>query len=143
MNPNIDKLMTLMGPLFNLCQAGILSEEEVEAKLEGMYESIVAEYKPILKVVMPMILSKFSEDLALPLARAFFKEVLLKLQTDEEFIENYFAYKKTQAQNRHKIIETYMEAGFDRSEAMSLLLTDISKQPDIYKAMQNAPKTQS
>lgn len=89
----------------------------------GMYESLVSKYRPVVGAV-PVVIDKAFDDI-MPVINAFYA-VAAKMREDENFQEIMNRCGKLKAKQRFEQLKLYQGAGFQRKEAMSLLLQDIA-----------------
>ena len=100
-----------------------VDNEAIVEMVGGMYESLVAKYRPLIGTV-PIVVDKAFDDL-MPVINAFYA-VAAKIREDENFQQTMKRCDELKAKQRFDTLKFYQKAGFQRKEAMSLLLQDIA-----------------
>lgn len=100
-----------------------IDNEMITEMIADIYESLVAKYRPIIGA-MPVVVDKAFDDL-MPVINSLYA-VAAKMREDKKFQEIMEQCGRLKAEQRFKQLKLYQKAGFQRKEAMSLLLQDIA-----------------
>lgn len=97
------------------------SNEDLGETLGELYDSLVGNYRPLIKV-LPLIVGKLSKDVT-PLITAI-KTVIPTMLEDEDYIEITEKNCKNIARSKYQKFKVLTSCGFTREEALSLLLAE-------------------
>lgn len=100
-----------------------MPQDEVSSSLCRVYDVLVKGYRPLIRAV-PAITDKAVRDL-MPVFVGIMQAVD-SASNDPDFLQALEKSRTTKARSRKADLDIYVEAGFTRDEAMSLLLLDVA-----------------
>lgn len=100
-------------------------EEKIRALIEVLYAGLTQQYRPAIKIILPIIGELIGKDInlaLLPLLK-FANEVgeSPEVQTERQ------RGRRARAKTRKAIYQAYLEEGFSPDQAMALLMNDIAR----------------
>jgi len=118
---NIEKLFSMGKKLISALDLN-LDQSAIDSLAASMYEEIVKKYKPLAGAA-PVLLEKLTADLT-PIFGEMFS-VLNKMEAPV-FKGELKVYRVNRAISRSECLQIYLNSGFTREEAFSLLVVDIA-----------------
>lgn len=98
--------------------------EEAEKLLKNLYNEIIQSYKGYIDII-PILLKYAGDDLSklIKIILNLFNGIL----ENEEMSVELGRFQKNIAMSRMKLFNTYQEMGFERNEALALVISDGNK----------------
>ncbi|QQG46181.1 MAG: hypothetical protein HYY55_04475 [Candidatus Niyogibacteria bacterium] len=119
---DLEKLEEVLDQILEAIGNGA-NEDVVRDLFDVLYEGVVSEYRPVLKV-LPHVADKVAADLV-PIIQVFVR-IFNAVESDKTLQKELAAYKNDRAKKRFAALKIYQKAGFTRHEAMQLVLQDIA-----------------
>jgi hypothetical protein len=127
--------MQALAPLLDLLSSDSPQERQTAIMMiDSFYESLVGKYRPLVEIA-PHLVGKAAEDLV-PLLTNLLKiavESFTEMAADEGLKDALKAFTKVMAEGQYKRMQAYIDAGFERSEAFSLLIKENERFDQIKK----------
>lgn len=111
-----------LGRIMEMLDEGA-SDEVIEKTISDTYSSLIGKYQPLIRA-LPVLAGKIGADLVSVSVAVV--RTMTSVMKEKKHIDVWNEYNQLRAEARMRKLKACMEAGFEREEAMALLLADIA-----------------